>query len=186
MIAMQLSMDFLLLLAMTGAFLDYFQSPDTKTGHSAKSSDLGSGATAFTLCQVIDVPIFLMISYTKDAGKMINYCLISVCGILVSFAVGAIIAMTVNYCAEFTVVWIMNFCVFLAVEVLILHPIYAMAVYIATKRTYERLRYRIKKEMENTIDLGNSGILSPYGKKDCDEQAPLPNDIEPVFRFDNS
>ena len=181
---MQLSMDVLLLLAMTGAFLVYFESPDNKSGHSVKSSDLGSGATAFALCQVIDVPIFLMISYTRDAGKMINYCLISVCGILVSFAVGAIIAMTVNYCAEFTVVWIMNFCVFLAVEALILHPIYAMAVYIATKRTSERLGYRSKQEIENTVDLGNSGISSAYGKKDFDEQTPLPNDREPVIRFD--
>ena len=138
-IATQLFTCELLMLTLIGAFMEHFDSPTT--GNNASFLDyygwqLSRGAAAWALTQVFTIPIFILNAYTIH-GHRTDYITNSVCFIIILISFGAVIAMTVSYCYGYTEYWIVNFLIFLLLDLFTLQIIYAILTSIFIKMPSE-------------------------------------------------
>ena len=119
----------LLLLALIGIVYDQLDKPNYSSSgfHDFSVSEMTRGAVALLLCQVFTIPIFIANAYSISKPHILKITLpVCIAFIVLSFI--AIIAMTSKYCSGYTIFWIINFLIFLLLDLTTLQVIYALLV----------------------------------------------------------
>ena len=142
----------LLLLALIGAFHQYFDDPTKPNDFNFSDyygSQMSRGAAAWALCQTFTIPIYFINAYNVYKKKKLHYITIPICIIISLLCFGAIVAMTTQYCAGITKFWIVNFLIFLLLDIATLEIIYAL---IATYLLYRSFVHS-SKEITSGVSL---------------------------------
>ena len=74
------------------------------------------------------IPIYFINAYNVYKNKKLHYITIPVCIVITLLCVGAIVFMTTQYCAGITIYWIINFLIFLLLDIATLQIIYALLI----------------------------------------------------------
>ena len=118
----------LLLLTLIGIMYDQFDNPKypfSATFHDFYGSQMSRGASAWFLCQVFAIPIFIANAYSISKSHILKTTL-PICILFIVLSFIAVIIMTSKYCSGYTIFWIINFLIFLLLDLFILQAIYAI------------------------------------------------------------
>ena len=129
----------LLMLALIGASHQYFDNPTEPNNFTFADyylSQMSRGAAAWALCQVFTFPIYFINAYNVHKSQKLHYITIPVCIIITFLCFGAIVAMTTQYCAGITIYWIINFLIFLLLDLATLQIIYALIITYLLQRRF--------------------------------------------------
>ena len=80
------------------------------------------------MCQVFTIPIYFINAYNAHKNQKLHYITIPVCIVITLLCFGAVFAMTTQYCAGITTYWIINFLIFLLLDIATLQIIYALII----------------------------------------------------------
>ena len=119
----------LVLLAMIGAVMNIFDSPQ-RTNNAGftnyEPKQLLPGFIAWILTQIFTIPIFYLNATTLKSKTRVGYITIPICLLFITLSVASIIIMTIKYCYEYTQYWIISFLIFFFIDLFIFHVIYSI------------------------------------------------------------
>ena len=174
----------LLLLALIGAFHQHFDDPTKPNDFTFADyygSQMSRGAAAWALCQVFTIPIYFINAYNVYKKKKLHYITLPICIIMSLLCFGAIVAMTTQYCAGITKFWIVNFLIFLLLDITTLEIIYAL---ITTYILYRRFVHG-SKEITSGISLEEDNKKDPKSKLTPDEKVEVSKTSRPLILDNN-
>ncbi|OMJ70773.1 hypothetical protein SteCoe_31168 [Stentor coeruleus] len=177
---MYLFFTYIVMLCLIGLISQIFKSPIDDNYSKYKIftiSDIYSGVIGWILTQLFSIPIYFFLFNDKVSLKCIK--IVRIIAIIISFlCVISIIIMTVFYCRQFTFCWIINFFIFMPLQ-LLLETIFAYFMWKIRKSQIPESPLKVKPEAENL-----NTPIEDDGKFLVEEKS-YPRPVEKSISFDS-